>query len=58
MQPEVVARLIWKAIEKRRKYLIMTPLGKAFLFVNKIWPRLADYLAFNFIRKEPGSPFH
>ncbi|MBS3914611.1 MAG: SDR family oxidoreductase [Bacteroidetes bacterium] len=58
MHPDVVARLIWKAIEKRRKYLIMTPLGKAFLFVNKIWPRLADYLAFNFIRKEPGSPFH
>lgn len=58
MQPNVVARLIWKAIEKKRKYIIMTPLGKAFIIVNKLWPRLADYLAFNFIRKEPGSPFH
>ena len=58
MHPDKVAKLIWKAIEKKKRYLIITPLGKAFLFVNKWWTTLADKLAFDFIKKEPGSPFH
>lgn len=58
MHPDKVARLIWRAIEKKKRYLLMTWLGRSFLRVNRVWRSMGDKLAFNFIKKEPGSPFH
>ena len=57
MSAEVVASEIWKAIEKRKSYLILTLQGKMAVFLNKISSKLTDILTYNVIKKEPNSPF-
>ena len=57
MSAEVVAFEIWKAIEKRKSYLILTLQGKMAVFLNKISSKLTDILTYNVIKKEPNSPF-
>lgn len=57
MSAEEVALRIWKSIHRKKRYLILTPVGKITIFINKWFPGLADKLAYNFIKKEPGSPF-
>lgn len=57
MTAEEVARHILNAIEKRRRYLILTTIGKITVWLNKFFPAVMDKMAFNYIRKEPDSPF-
>lgn len=57
MQPGEVAAAVFDAIQKRRLYLVLTLQGKLAVLINKIWPSLADKLAYNVIKKEPDSPF-
>jgi len=57
MSAEAVAEAIWKAIDKKRSYLILTLQGKMAVFINKWFPKLADRLTYNVIKKEPNSPF-
>ena len=47
----------WNAIVKKRSYLILTLQGKMAVFINKWFPKLADRLTYNVIKKEPNSPF-
>jgi hypothetical protein len=46
------------AIAKRRMYLILTLQGKLAVWINKLFPKLADILTYNVIAKEPNSPFN
>lgn len=57
MSADVVATEIWKAIEKRKSYLILTFQGKLAVFLNKISSKITDILTYNVIKKEPNSPF-
>lgn len=57
MSAEAVAEATWNAIEKRRTYLILTLQGKMAVWINKWFPKLADRLTYNVIKKEPNSPF-
>lgn len=57
MSSEEVAQIIIKAIDKRRLYVIMTLQGKLAVFINKWFPKIADKLTYNVIKKEPNSPF-
>jgi len=57
MSSEEVADIILKAIDKKRLYIIMTLQGKLAVFINKWFPKLADKLTYNVIKKEPNSPF-
>lgn len=57
MSAEAVAEAIWNAIAKKRNYLILTLQGKMAVFINKWFPKLADRLTYNVIKKEPNSPF-
>lgn len=57
MQPAEVAVAIWNSVAKRRLYLVLTMQGKLAVWINKWWPKLADRLAYNVIKKEPDSPF-
>lgn len=57
MSANEVAMRIWKAYENRSWYLIMTTQGKLAVWINKLWPRLADWLTYKVISKEPNSPF-
>ncbi len=57
MSSEQVANSIFTAVQKKRKYLILTLQGKLAVLINKISPSLADRLTYNVVKKEPGSPF-
>lgn len=58
MSAEECARRIVKAIEKRKRELILTFVeGKLTVFLGKFFPMLLDRLTFNHMAKEPNSPF-
>ncbi|MCK4678530.1 MAG: SDR family oxidoreductase [Bacteroidales bacterium] len=58
MTAEDVAQRIIKAIEKRKRTLILTfTEGKLSVFLNKFFPGLIDMLSYNHMAKEPDSPF-
>lgn len=56
MTADAVAERIYRAVVKRKRQLILTPAGRLAVFLNKWWPRLADRLVYNALRKEPNSP--
>ncbi len=57
MQPETVAKAIFKSIANRKPYLYLTFEGKATVFLSKFFPRLLDKLVYNKVAKEKDSPF-
>ncbi len=57
MQPETVARYILKAVEKRKRTLVLTTQGKITVWLNKLFPAWTDKLVYNHIASEPDSPF-
>ena len=57
MTAERVAHLIANGIKHKRRSLIMTPLGKITVFVEKFWPQLTEAVAYSYMAKEPDSPF-
>ncbi len=56
MSAEDCAEQIIKAINHRRRTLVMTFQGKMLLWLNKFLPSLADKLVYNHFRKEANSP--
>lgn len=58
MTAEECARLIVKAIDKRKRSLILTfTEGKLTVFLGKFFPSLLDRLTYKHMAKEPDSPF-
>jgi short-subunit dehydrogenase len=57
MPAETVARKIADAIENRKRTLILTTTGKMTVFLNKFFPSFMDKMAYNYMAKEPDSPF-
>jgi short-subunit dehydrogenase len=57
MPAETVARKIADAIEKRKRTLILTTLGKMTVLLNKFLPSFMDKMVYNHMAKEPDSPF-
>ncbi|MBC5992584.1 SDR family oxidoreductase [Pontibacter cellulosilyticus] len=56
MSAEEVADRILIATKKRKRDLVMTTQGKMAVWVNKLFPSLADKLVFNVMAKEKDSP--
>lgn len=56
MSAEECARIILNGIEKRKRSIIMTGQGKLTVWMNKLFPSLADKLVYKHFLKEPGSP--
>lgn len=56
MPAEEVADRILHATIKRRRDLVMTTQGKLAVWVNKLFPSLADRLVYNVMAKEKDSP--
>jgi short-subunit dehydrogenase len=56
MPAETVAELILNAVAKRKRTVVMTGQGKLTVFINKLFPGLADKLVYNHFKKEPNSP--
>jgi short-subunit dehydrogenase len=58
MSAEECARHIIKAVEKRKREIILTFVeGKFTVFLGKFFPSLLDKLTYNHMAKEPNSPF-
>ncbi|MBX2843642.1 MAG: SDR family oxidoreductase [Flammeovirgaceae bacterium] len=57
MTAEECAKHIYKATKKRKKFLILTPIGKITVFLNKFFPGFMDKMTYNALAKEPDSPF-
>lgn len=58
MSAEECARRIVRAIEKRKRSLILTfTEGKLTVFLGKFFPSLLDKLTYKHMAKEPNSPF-
>jgi len=57
MSAEKVAEKIYRAVQKRRRKLILTLIeGKATVFLSKIWARLVDVSMYKIFASEPDSP--
>jgi short-subunit dehydrogenase len=56
MSAEEVADRILKATIQRKRDLVMTTQGKMAVWVNKLFPSLADKLVYNVMAKEKDSP--
>jgi short-subunit dehydrogenase len=57
MSAEECARHIIKAIEKRKRELILTFVeGKLVVFLSKFFPSLIDKLVYKHMAKEPNTP--
>lgn len=57
MTAETVAVRLLNAIEKRKRFLVLTTQGKMTWWLNKIFPSWVDTLVFNHMAREPDSPF-
>jgi short-subunit dehydrogenase len=56
MSAEKVAKIITRAINKRKRKKILTSQGKIVFFLNNIVPKILDRLIYNGMAKEPNSP--
>ncbi len=56
MSAEECAAIIFGAIEKRRRVVVMTNQGKLTVWMNKLFASLADKLVYKHFLKEPNSP--
>ncbi|MCG3164440.1 MAG: putative oxidoreductase [Bacteroidia bacterium] len=56
MSAEEVAEEIVKAVEKRKRTIVLTGQGKLAVWMNKFFPALTDKLVFNAVAKEGDIP--
>jgi short-subunit dehydrogenase len=56
MSPEECARHIYTATVKRKQVLVLTAQGKFAVWLNKVFPRVADRIVYNVMAKETNAP--
>ena len=56
MSAEAVAKRLVKGVYKRKRQIVLTPIGKLTVLLNKFFPALVDRLEYNYMKKEPDSP--
>lgn len=56
MSAEECAQIIKDAMARRKRTVVMTGQGKLTVWLNKLFPALADKLVYKHFLKEPGSP--
>ena len=56
MSAESVAKRLVKGVYRRKRQVILTPVGKLTVLLNKFFPRLVDRLEYNYMKNEPDSP--
>lgn len=57
MSSEAVAKHLIRAIEKRKRTIVLTTQGKATVFLNKFIPSFFDRMLYSHMAKEHDSPF-
>lgn len=56
MSAEQVAHHIYRGQIKKKRDIILTPLGWWLIFLNKFVPRLMDRIVYNVLAKEADTP--
>ena len=56
MSSEECAKHLVKGIIRRKRQVVLTPVGKLLVLLNKFFPGLVDKMEYNYMKKEPGSP--
>lgn len=56
MTAEECAEHIVRAIKNRKRDLVLTTQGKLAVWLNKLWPKMADKVVYNTLAKEKNSP--
>ena len=56
MSAEAVANRLLKGVYKRKRQIVLTPIGKLTVWLNKFFPRLVDRLEYMYMKREPDSP--
>lgn len=56
MSAEECAGIILDAVEQRKRTIVMTLQGKLTVWINKLFPKLADKLVYKHFLNEPNSP--
>ena len=56
MSAESVAKRLVKGVYRRKREVILTPVGKLTVLLNKFFPRLVDRLEYRYMKNEPDSP--
>jgi NAD(P)-dependent dehydrogenase (short-subunit alcohol dehydrogenase family) len=56
MSAEAVANRLVKGVYKRKRQIVLTPIGKLTVWLNKFFPRLVDRLEYMYMKREPDSP--
>ncbi|HBS86168.1 MAG: short chain dehydrogenase [Bacteroidetes bacterium GWF2_38_335] len=56
MSSETVAKHMAKAIIKRKRTMVLTPIGKITVTLKKFFPKMLDKMTYNHMAKEPDSP--
>ena len=56
MSAEKVATCLLKGVCKRKYQMVLTPLGKATVWINKFFPRFVDRMSYREMAIEPNSP--
>ncbi|MFA6335256.1 MAG: SDR family oxidoreductase [Bacteroidales bacterium] len=56
MTAQECAKHLIKGVKKRKAQVVLTPIGKLLVVLNKFFPRLVDRLEYNYMKKEPDSP--
>ncbi len=56
MSAEEVAQRLVKGVYKRKAQIVLTPIGKLTVWLNKFFPRLVDRLEYQYMKSEPDSP--
>lgn len=57
MTAEQCALHLAKGLKRRRSQVVLTPIGKATVLMHNLFPRWTDRMEFNYMAKEPNSPF-
>lgn len=56
MSAETSAKIMMDGIEQRKRTIVLTAQGKLTVWLNKLFPGIADKLVYKHFLKEPGSP--
>ncbi len=56
MKPEKVAKIIIKGLIRKRRTIILTPIGRWSIFVNRFLPGFVDNVTYKIMSKEPNAP--
>lgn len=56
MSAEEVAKRLVKGVYGRKRQIVLTPIGKLTVLLNKFFPRLVDRLEYVYMKSEPDSP--